>query len=107
MIEAFTRSAVMRHFVAVTLIACGTLLASAPIGSDFAQALIVRETLAESPAAGGLHFFRQPLEESYRLGCWILGGTMIGLGIIGGCGSRQPAVPKSDPKHTAFAHAAG
>jgi hypothetical protein len=97
----------MRKYVAIILIVCGTLLASAPIVSDFAQAIVVRQALAESQAPGAPHFFRQPLEESYRLGCWILGAAMIGLGIIRGSQRPQPIGPFQDRENAAFAHASG
>jgi hypothetical protein len=97
----------MRAHVAIILIVCGTLLASAPVVSDFAQAVVIRQALAEPQASGPRHFFKQPLEESYRLGCWILGGAMIGLGIIGGSRRSQPVERFQDRDSLMMARAAG
>jgi len=98
----------MRTYVAVILIVCGTLLASAPFVSDFAQTVVIKQALAEPPATGvPAHFFRQPLEESYRLGCWILGGAMISLGIIGGSRRSQPVERFQDRDTLILARAAG
>jgi hypothetical protein len=96
----------MRNYVAILLIVCGTLLAIAPIVSDFAQAVVISQALGEPRVPGTPFFFRQPLEESYRLGCWILGGTMISLGIIGACRRHQIGNPYADREHV-FAKAAG
>jgi hypothetical protein len=73
----------MRNCVAIVLIVCGTLLASAPAVSDFLQAREVAQQLSDKAATAQRTFFRQPLEEGYRVGSWILGGAMISLGIIG------------------------
>jgi hypothetical protein len=97
----------MRSYVAIVLIVCGTVLAAAPIVSDVVQATQVSEYLTKLGSAAGRQFFRQPLEESYRLGCWILGGAMISLGIIGGCRPRTNVERYRDREDTIFARAAG
>ncbi len=73
----------MRHFVALGLIVCGTLLALAPVASEFLQRDAIAEMAAQQVQIAPMKFVAQPLEESYRLGAWVLGAAMIGLGIIG------------------------
>jgi hypothetical protein len=74
----------MRKYTAIVLIVCGTFLALAPSASDFIQGLKVAEALSGRSHANPSGFYRQPLEESYRIGTWLLGGSMVGLGLIRG-----------------------
>ena len=74
----------MRSYVVYVLIVCGTLLALAPIASDIVQAQQLAEFASQRPDFNGPAFFRQPLDENYRLGSWVLGIAMISLGIIRG-----------------------
>jgi hypothetical protein len=78
----------MRSYVVFVLILCGTLLALAPIGSDFVQGRQIAEFVSQDVDLSGKPFFRQPLDENYRLASWVLGIAMISLGIIKGW---QPA----------------
>jgi hypothetical protein len=82
----------MRKYPAIVLIVCGTLLALAPSASDFIQGLQVAEALSGHSPANPSGFYRQPLEESYRIGTWLLGGSMVGLGLIGGWLSTKSAL---------------
>jgi hypothetical protein len=74
----------MRNNVAIALIICGTVLSLAPSASDLLQGWQMAQALSEPASATASRFFPQPLEETYRIGTWILGGTMVGLGIIFG-----------------------
>jgi hypothetical protein len=74
----------MRKYLAIVLIVCGTFLALAPSASDFIQGLEVAKALSGRSPAHPSGFYRQPLEESYRIGTWLLGGSMVGLGLIRG-----------------------
>jgi hypothetical protein len=74
----------MYYKVATTMIASGTILALAPTASDFIQGWQMAEAISGQAVADPSGFFRQPLEESYRVGAWILGSAMIGLGITRG-----------------------
>ena len=74
----------MRKYTAIALIVCGTLLALAPVASDFIQGLEVAEALSGRSPAQPSGFYRQSLEESYRIGTWLLGGSMASLGLIRG-----------------------
>jgi hypothetical protein len=74
----------MRKSLAIVLIVCGTFLALAPSASEFIQGLEVAKALSGRSPAHPSGFYRQPLEECYRLGTWLLGGSMVGLGIIRG-----------------------
>jgi hypothetical protein len=80
----------MRNNIAIVLILCGTVLALAPSASDFLQGWQMAQALSEPASATASGFFRQPLEETYRIGTWILGGTMVGLGILFGATRRRP-----------------
>jgi hypothetical protein len=75
----------MRRYLVIVLIVCGTFLALASSAFDFIQDLEVAEALSKrSPAPSG--FYRQPLEESYRIATWLLGGSMVGLALyVAGC----------------------
>jgi hypothetical protein len=77
----------MRNHIAIVLILCGTVLALAPSASDYLQGWQMAQAMSEPASATASGFFRQPLEETYRIGTWILGGTMVGLGIL--FGSRR------------------
>jgi hypothetical protein len=85
----------MRHFVATILIVCGTLLALAPFVSDTLQGWRIADALAGRIADTPFGFFRQPLDETYRLGTWIVGGAMIAVGIV-----RAFAGPATTPSNT-------
>ena len=74
----------MRGYVVFMLIVCGTFLAAAPVASDFLQGQQIAQSIADQTALQGTTYFRQPLEESYRVATWILGVALIGLGIIKG-----------------------
>jgi hypothetical protein len=79
----------MRKYTAIALIVCGTLLALAPIASDLIQGLEIAEALSARSPVHPSGFYRQPLEESYRIATWLLGGSMIGLGLIRSCMSPK------------------
>ena len=74
----------MRAILAIVLIVCGTLLALAPSASNYLQGREMSEYLAQREDVRGVLFFRQPMGDEYRLGAWILGGVMIGLGALAG-----------------------
>jgi hypothetical protein len=79
----------MRFYVAVVLVLCGTLMAIAPIASDFIQ----NQQIAELVSHGAeWTYVRPPLKDDFCVASWIMGGAMIGLGIIRGW---QPAGGKS------------
>jgi hypothetical protein len=75
---------IMRNYIAIALIVCGTLLALAPILSDCIQGLEIAKALSGRWPIYPSGFYRQPLEESYRIATWLLGGSMIGLGFTSG-----------------------
>jgi hypothetical protein len=74
----------MHKCTAIALIVCGTLLVLAPIGSDFIQGLEIAEALSGRSPVHLSGFYRQPLEESYRIATWLLGGSMVALGLTRG-----------------------
>jgi hypothetical protein len=74
----------VRENFAIVLIVCGTFLALAPSVSNFIQGWQVAEAISGRPLVNTTGFFRQPLEESYSVGAWLLGRAMVGLGIIRG-----------------------
>jgi hypothetical protein len=80
----FREENIMRKYTAIALIVCGTILALAPVVSDFIQGLAVAEAMSGRSPREPSGFYRQPLEESYRIGTWLLGGSMAGLGLISG-----------------------
>ena len=74
----------MRNNIAIVLVLCGTILALAPEVSDFMQGWRMAQAMSEPVSATASGFFRQPLEQSYRIGTWNLGGTLVGFGIVFG-----------------------
>ena len=75
----------MRIYVATVLVLCGTLMAIAPIASDFIQ----NQQIVDLVSNGGVWtYVRPPLKDDFCVASWVLGGAMIGLGIIRGW---QPA----------------
>jgi hypothetical protein len=80
----------MRNNTAIALILCGTVLALAPSASEIIQGWQMAQALSEPMSATASAFFRQPLEETYRIGTWILGGSMVGLGVIFGAMRAKP-----------------
>ena len=88
----------MRPYIAIALIVCGTLLSLTPSVSEYLQGRQITEFLSKRRDSAPYTFFRQPLGEEYRLAGWILGGTMIGLGILGGC--RQTDEPRQVSEHS-------
>jgi len=92
----------MRTYVAVSLIVCGTLLSLTPSVSEYLQGQQVAQFLSEHQDGAAWTFFRQPLDEEYRLAGWILGGTMIGLGILGGCRRTEEPRQLADDRHSSL-----
>ena len=71
----------MRIYVAVVLVVCGTLLAVAPIASDFIQN---QQIVGLMSNGGEWTYVSPPLNENFCVASWLMGGAMIGLGIISG-----------------------
>ena len=86
----------MRYLIAIVLIVCGTLLAMAPTASEYLQGEQISQMLAERADSVGTPFFRQPLDEEYRVGGWLLGGAMICLGAMQGCRSTMSGQDRQD-----------
>jgi len=98
----------MRHLIALVLIVCGTVLAMAPVASEFVQREQIAEIASRQDQAGPIKFVPQPLEETYRVGGWILGAAMIGLGIIGVWRHANPGLESGDVSEERYlARAAG
>jgi hypothetical protein len=74
----------MRNCTAIALIFCGTILTLAPTASDLVQGFTVAKALSARPPGHPFAFYRQPLEESYRVGTWLLGGSMVVFGLAVG-----------------------
>ncbi len=74
----------MRRQIALGLIICGTLLALAPVLSDFVQGLQMAQALGHDIAATDSTFLRQPLDGSFQVASWLMGGAMVTLGAVGG-----------------------
>jgi hypothetical protein len=93
----------MRHYIAPSLIVCGSLLALAPFVSDTLQGWRIADALAGRIADNPFGFFRQPLDETYLLGTWIIGGAMITVGIVRAF-ARGPATPINNRQNEAPQH---
>jgi hypothetical protein len=72
----------MRHEVAIALIACGTLLALAPPFSDYLVRRQVAEVIVSRTDFNNVSFNVEAMSSEYRFGCWILGATMISIGVV-------------------------
>jgi hypothetical protein len=93
----------MRHFVTTSLIVCGTLLALAPFVSDTLQGWRIADALAGRVADSPFGFFRQPLDELYLVGAWVIGGAMITVGIVQAV-ARCTSAPNNDLSTNAPQH---
>jgi hypothetical protein len=74
----------MRSSLAVTLVVCGTIFALVPVASDYFHGYQVSQFLTDRTIQSGITRIHQPLGETYRAAAWVLGSTMIGLGVAGG-----------------------
>jgi hypothetical protein len=74
----------MRRNIALVLIICGTFLALAPVLSDLVQGLQMAQAMGQPAAPTDSTFLRQPLDGSFQVASWLMGGAMVTLGAVGG-----------------------
>ena len=84
----------MRYKIWIALIMCGTLLVLAPPISDYMASYQIANVLEAQKESQKINFIVTPMSGGYRFGCFLLGATMIGVGVFGGW--REPADDPSD-----------
>lgn len=72
----------MKTAVLICLIICGTILVLFPALLDYLLALRATEVLMHRGDFSSFNFNYSGIEEFYRLLCWLLGGTMIGVAVL-------------------------
>lgn len=96
----------MRSSVAVTLIVCGTIFALVPTASDYFHGYQLSQFLTDRTIQTGITRIHQPFSETYRAAAWVLGATMIGLGVLTGGWSARTGHKRTGfgkPRHDMLA----